>query len=71
MRALDIDPSEDELEHIEKMIDPEKTGLMTLEKLKLVMEEKLKDIDTVEDLLVYMKKLDKDKDGKIANPEFK
>ncbi len=35
------------------------------------MEEKLRDVDTVEDLLEFVKKLDKDKDGKIANPEFK
>jgi calmodulin len=35
------------------------------------MEEKLRDIDTLEDLLEQMKKLDRDKDGKIANPEFK
>ena len=35
------------------------------------MEEKLKDVDTLEDLLVEFKKLDKDKDGRIPNPEFK
>jgi Ca2+-binding EF-hand superfamily protein len=35
------------------------------------MEEKLRDVDTAEDLLEQLKKLDKDKDGKIANPEFK
>lgn len=35
------------------------------------MEEKLKDIDTPADLLAQLDKLDKDKDGKIPNPEFK
>ena len=35
------------------------------------MEEKLRDIDTVEDLLEQLKMLDRDKDGKIPNPEFK
>ena len=35
------------------------------------MEEKLRDVDTPEDLLVQLRKLDRDKDGKIANPEFK
>lgn len=35
------------------------------------MEEKLRDVDTMEDLLEQLKKLDRDKDGKIPNPEFK
>jgi Ca2+-binding EF-hand superfamily protein len=35
------------------------------------MEEKLRDVDTPEDLLEQLRKLDRDKDGKIANPEFK
>ena len=71
MRALDIDPSEDELIHITKQIDPKGHGFFTFEKLQEVMEEKLRDIDTPEDLLIQLKMLDRDKDGKIANPEFK
>jgi Ca2+-binding EF-hand superfamily protein len=35
------------------------------------MEEKLRDVDTVEDLMEQLKKLDRDKDGKIPNPEIK
>ena len=35
------------------------------------MEEKLRDVDTPQDLLEQLHKLDKDKDGKIPNPEFK
>jgi Ca2+-binding EF-hand superfamily protein len=31
----------------------------------------LKDVDTLEDLMEQLKKLDKDKDGRIPNPEFK
>ena len=71
MRALDIDPSEDELAHITKQIDPHRTGFLTFERLSDVMEEKLRDVDTPEDLLEQLKRLDRDKDGKIANPEFK
>lgn len=33
---------------------------MTFEKLTEVMEEKLKDTDTIEDLIEQLKKLDKD-----------
>ena len=46
LRALDIDPSEDELNTIRKQIDPKSLGYFTFEKLKEVMEEKLRDIDT-------------------------
>ena len=35
------------------------------------MEEKLKDVDTVEDLIEQFKHLDRDKDGFIPIPEFK
>ena len=35
------------------------------------MEEKLKDVDTVEDLMDQFKHLDRDKDGFIPIPEFK
>lgn len=51
LRALDLDPSEDELEHISKQIDPNQDGFFTYEKLYEVMEEKLRDVDTMEDLL--------------------
>lgn len=71
LRALDIDPSEDELAYITNQIDPSGLGYFTFEKLHSVMEEKLRDVDTMEDLLEQLKKLDRDKDGKIASPEFK
>ena len=33
--------------------------------LEKVMEDKLKDVDTYDDMILEFKKLDKDKDGKI------
>jgi Ca2+-binding EF-hand superfamily protein len=51
LRALDIDPSPDELEFLTKQIDPEQNGYFNFEKLHEVMEEKLKDVDTLEDLM--------------------
>jgi Ca2+-binding EF-hand superfamily protein len=35
------------------------------------MEDKLKPIDTYDDMILEFKKLDKDGDGKIPAPEFK
>ena len=71
LRALDIDPAENELELLTKQVDPDQTGFFTFQKLNEIMEEKMKDVDTKEDLLEEMKKLDKDSDGKIPTPQFK
>ena len=35
------------------------------------MEDRLKEVDTYEDLIEQFKKLDKDNDGKVPAPEFK
>lgn len=71
LRALDIDLKGEELKIVQKQIDPDGEGFIRFANLKLVMEEKLKDTDTVEDLLEEFKHLDKDADGKISTPEFK
>lgn len=71
MRALDFDLDPDQLEVCRKKIDPEGEGFIKFANLKLVMEEKLKDVDTVDDLIAQFNKLDKNKDGEIPVPEFK
>ena len=72
MKALDVNVEDsDVLDLITKMIDPEGTGYITFANLTMVMEEQLKEKDTVEDLTEQLQKLDKDKDGKIPAPEFK
>ena len=53
------------------MIDPDNTGFITFASLTVVMEDKLKDTDTAEDLIKQAEKLDRDNDGKIPTPEFK
>ena len=51
MRALDINVERPgTLDEIKAMIDPNKTGFMTFERLELVMEEQLRDTDTKEAL---------------------
>ena len=72
MRALDVNvPDEGTLELIRQMIDPENTGFIKFANLTIVMEDKLKETDTMDDLIEQLKKLDKDHDGKIPAPEFK
>ena len=71
MRALDFNLEPEELEITRKQIDPDNTGFITYARLKLVMEDKLKDTDTPEDMLAFLKHLDRDNDGRIPVPEFK
>lgn len=71
MSALDFHLDPKELALVRKQVDPDTTGFMTFESLRLVMEDKLKEVDTYEDLILQFKKLDKDGDGMIPAPEYK
>ena len=71
LRALDIDLPPPELEIVRKQIDPDNEGVIRFENLVLVMEDKLKEVDTFEDCIEQFAFLDKDKDGNIPNPEYK
>ena len=71
MRALDFDLNPQELAIVREQIDPENSGHIKFANLKIVMEDKLKDKDTVEDMMAELKHLDRDKDDKIPVPEFK
>ena len=71
MRALDFDLDADQLKLVEEEIDPADTGKITFPNLVKVMENKLKDTDTPEDMIERLKHLDKDGDGQIPIPEFK
>ena len=71
MRALDFDLNDEDLEKTRKQIDPTSSGVIRFANLKLVMEDKLKPVDTYEDMIEEFKKLDKDTDGRIPVPEFK
>ena len=71
MRALDFDLDKSELKKVSEQIDPEKTGFIEWDCLVLVMEDRLKEVDTYEDFVEAFKKLDKDKDGEISAPEYR
>ena len=71
MRALDFDLPPEELEIVRQQIDKDGSGVIKFQNLKAVMEDKLKDKDTPEDMILELKHLDRDKDDKIPVPEFK
>lgn len=71
MRALDFDLNPEQLALTRQQIDPTNEGIIRFAMLEKVMEDKLKDVDTYDDMILEFKKLDKDKDGKIPAPEFK
>ena len=71
MRAMDFDLDPEELEVVRRAIDPEGTGSIRYANFKLVMEDKLKDKDTPEDMILELKHLDRDSDERIPVPEFK
>ena len=71
MRALDFDLNPEQLALTRQQIDPTNEGIIRFAMLEKVMEDKLKDVDTYDDMILEFKKLDKDKDGEIPAPEFK
>ena len=71
MRALHFDLDKSELQKVTEKIDPDKTGFITWDNLVLVMEDRLKEVDTYEDFVGAFTKLDKDKDGEISAPEYR
>lgn len=72
MRALDINiDAHGALERVTALIDPGNTQQLSFNRLKDVMEEELKDNDTIDQFIDQIKLLDRDGDGKIPTPEFK
>ena len=72
LRALDVNlPNEHAYEEVRALVDPENKGTFDFAGLQLVMEEKLKEEHTVEDMMNMLKLLDKNDDGEIPTPEFK
>ena len=71
MRALDFDLAPEALDKVAADIDPENTGFIRFEKLMEVMEDKLKDTDTPQDMMEHFKHLDKEGSGEIGAHKFK
>ena len=72
LRALDVDPRDnEEINDLVQKADPNNEGFFTKEALLAIMEDKLRDPDTVEALIERFKLLDRSGSGKISIPEFK
>ena len=71
MRALDFDLSKEELEVCRKQMDPESRGFLRFDAWRKLIEQKMKPVDTYEEVFEELRKLDKDGDNLIPVPEFK
>ena len=71
MRALDFDLAPEELGKVRAEIDPNNDGFIRFEKLVEVMEDKLRDVETAEDMMNEFKHLDREGTGEIGAHKFK
>ena len=71
MKALDVRPDEEEINDLVAQADPNHEQCFTKDALVAIMEEKLRDVDTVEDLIEQFQLLDRAGSGKIPVPELK
>ena len=65
LRILDFNPTEKELQDMINEVDPTRTALVDLNTVNKLVERKLHDTDTIEELVEALKWFDGDKDGKI------
>ena len=73
LTALDIPKTilDDEMPDLIEEADPNGEGVFTKEALTAIMEEKLRDKETEEELMKRMEIIDKSGSGKISIPELK
>ena len=65
LRILEFNPTERELQKMTEKHDSGRTGLVNLEAVLSMVDEKLHDTDTLEELVEALKWFDNDKDGRI------
>ena len=70
IRAINLNPSEAEIQDMMKKIDPSNSGQFGLGNLENLIRERGKDSDTLEDVVNALRVFDADKDGKISVEEF-
>ena len=71
VRALNLNPTETEIQEMQERVDPKKTGFFTCEDVEKVVRERGKDKETLSDLIEALKVFDSDHDGKITVKDFK
>ncbi|CAI2383574.1 unnamed protein product [Moneuplotes crassus] len=65
LRIMNLNPTERELQKMTEKHDSGRTGLVNEEAVKLMVDEKLHDTDTIEEMVEALKCFDNDKDGKV------
>jgi len=71
VRALNLNPTEIEIDEMKKAVDPQNHGTFTLDQLEKAVGERGKDKETLDDLITALKVFDSDHDGKITIKDFK
>ena len=71
VRAINLNPTESEINEMERKVDRDSTGQINLQSLENLIRERGKDTDTLDDIINAIKVFDQDNDGKIPVEEFK
>jgi Ca2+-binding EF-hand superfamily protein len=73
VRALNLNPTEIEIQDMIKRVDPQNSGTFTLRHLEDLIRdsEKMKELDSLKDLIEALHVFDSDHDGKLSVEEFK
>ena len=71
LRWLKFNPTEREMSEYFKEFDPNNTGIITQAHVLTIVNRKMLDSDTIDELIEAMKLFDTDHDGKVTVPEFR
>ena len=71
VRALNLNPTEDEITSMKEQVDAKNQGFFSLGALEKAVQERGKDKETLQDLVDALKVFDSDHDGKITIRDFK
>ena len=71
VRAINLNPSNNEVQDMIKKIDPNGTGQFNLKQLEQLIRERPKDTETLNDVKEALNVFDTDHDGLITVDEFK
>ena len=71
LRWLKFNPTERELKEYAAEFDPTSRNMVNVKTVNKIVDRKLKDTDTIEELVEAMKLFDNDRDGKLLVPELR
>ena len=71
VRALSLNPTEQEVDSMKKSVDPNNTGSFDQNSLISLIGRRARETDTLDSLIDALRVFDQDKDGKLSVEEFK